>query len=182
MWKKIAAFIVGAFSVTAAGADEFSRIKLRQFVSLGWGVVFNAPESWQDASTEQFFQVIDIANDAQFTSSGYGFEPGATLQDFAAARLSAVDKRMKFLKSVKAPYQLQGKFGEGIAAEYRGVYPDNDFESHYLVLCILTKNVAVSFTITAPVKSFSKNEDLYRWLLVNQLDVYKVIKQSPKDG
>jgi len=82
------------------------------------------------------------------------------------------------MKQVKAPYRLQGKSWVGIAAEYRGTLPGNPCESHYLVLCILTDRVAISFTIAAPSESFANNEGLYRWLLQNHLEIVRIVRSD----
>lgn len=155
----------------------FSSLKLHQFVSLGLGVILNAPESWEDASSEELFQVIDPATGAQFTASGYE-NPGVSLPQWAEARLSAVAKGMPFLREVKAPCEMKGVAWTGIVAEYLGIFPESEYESHYLVLCLQSDRVVISFTITAHVEIFAEHEPLYRWLLQNQLDLYQVKKIS----
>lgn len=174
MLKKIIATIFSFLLIGQASAEDFSTIRLHHFFSLGSGLVFSAPDTWQDTSDE-FFQVVDPTTGAQFTSSAYRTDGSATLQEFAAVRLSAVDEMMPYLKLVKHPYQLKGKSWVGTVAEYKGHFPSNLFESHYLVLCIVIDRVAISFTITAPVEVFVKNEPFYRWLLENQLKIAKVV-------
>jgi len=175
MLKILVAFVASLFGVTSAFAEGFSDLHLRSFISLGFGVVLNAPDSWRETSGSQFFQVVDPVTNAQFTSSGYEAGEDLTLQHFASWRFSVVDQKMPYLKQVKVAYTLHGKAWEGIAAEYQGAFPGNPFESYYLVLCILKNKTAISFTITSPLDAFEKNEALYRWLLSNQLDVLKVV-------
>lgn len=176
MFRKLLALMATVIMPAPVLAEDFSGLHLRRFVSPGFGIVLNAPESWNENSDAQFFQVIDPATNAQFTSSGFAVGEDMTLQRFASARLSIVDRKTPYLKQVRAAYTLRGKTWEGTASEYQGAFPGNTFESHYLVLCILFNKTAISFTITAPVDAFKKNEALYRWLLINQLDIYKVVR------
>jgi len=154
-------------------ATAFSAPKLRRFVSPGFGLALNAPESWLDKSDKRVFQVVDPRTDAQFTASAYE-NHGLSLEQWAAARLSLVEKATPYLRQVRAPYQLEAKSHPGIAAEYQGRFPGADEESRHLVLCLSTKQFLVSVTLTVRAAALSENEALYRWLLQEQLDLYKV--------
>lgn len=153
----------------------FSSLKLRPFASPGFGLVLNAPESWRDNSDESLFQVVDPATDAEFTASAYE-NSGMTLQAWADARLAVVEKAMPFLKQIKAPCEVKGAGWTGIAAQYQGSFAGRDYESRYLVLCLVTERVLISFTVTARIPEFTANEALYRWLLEHQTHVYQVGK------
>jgi hypothetical protein len=162
----------------AAVPQDFSQLKLRPFVSLGFGLVFNAPEAWEDRGSQDHFQVVEPGTGTQFTASAYQ-SPGATLEQWMQSRLGAVEKGMPFLRRVKAPYELQCPAGTGVAAEYRGVFPQTDYETHYLVLCLVRGTLALSFTVSARSEVFGRQEALYRWLLQNQLDIYELRKAEP---
>lgn len=149
-------------------AGDFAAIKLRRFVSPGFGIVLEAPEDWVENSDQQFFQVIDPAAACQFTASAYE-NPGQTLEEWASTRLSVVDEQMPYLQPLGQPFPLNGKSWTGIAAEYRGVFPGNNYQSHYLVLCLCTEKVVISFTVTAELNNYMANESLYRWLLAEKL-------------
>jgi hypothetical protein len=156
-------------------ADEFSGLKLRRFISPCFGVVLNAPQNWQENSNEQLFQIIDPLTDTQFTASGFE-NPGMALLQWADALFSSSAKGMPFLKAIKAPYAVEGVDWSGLAAEFQGTFPDRDYQSHYLVLCLCSEKVLVSFTVTARVAAFAENEAFYRWLLQTQLALYQVEK------
>lgn len=158
-------------------AEDFSRLNLRKFVSPTIGLVFDAPASWHDNSDEDLFQVIDPQTDTQFAASAYE-NPGLSLQQWGTARLGMVNTKMPFLRPVTAPYEMKGVAWTGIAAEYRGVFPGNDYETYYLVLCLRTDELTISFTIAARNGAFEKNHALYYWLLRRQLDIYKVERVS----
>jgi hypothetical protein len=158
-----------------AGLDDFSKLKLRKFLSRGFGLILKAPKSWQDRSDENFFQVVDPETGTQFTASGYK-NSGASLQQWSEARLAVVDHEMPYLSQVKAPYSATGINWTGIAAEYRGIFPDVEEKSHYLVLCLHTEKMVISLTVTAQADLFAQNEALYRWLLEKQLDMVEVIR------
>lgn len=142
--------------------------KLRPFVSPGSGLLFNAPEEWEETSDADYFQVIDPATDAQFTASAYQ-NPGLDPRQWADARFAVVGNEMPFLTLARMPYAIQGSPWVGFAAEYRGVFPGQTRESHYLLLCLHTQQKLISFTITASREIFAQNEDLYRRLLAQHL-------------
>ena len=157
---------------------DFSRLKLRNFISRGFGFLLKAPWSWQDRSNEQLFQVVDPETGTQFTASGYQ-NPGISLEQWAEARLAVVAQGMPYLSPVKAPYAFSGASWNGIAAEYRGIFSETEDESHYLVLCLRTDKSVISFTISTLTEVFVENEALYRWLLETQLDFVEVVYVRP---
>jgi hypothetical protein len=147
--------------------------KLRPFASPGFGLVLNAPESWRDNSDENLFQVVDPATETEFTASAYE-NSGMGLQAWADARLAVVEKGMPYLWQIKAPYQVKGAGWIGRAAEYQGTFPGRDYESRYLVLCLVTDRGLISFTVTASVAEFAAHEALYRRLLEQHTHVYRI--------
>lgn len=159
---------------TSKDHAEFQNLKLHNFISRGFGFLLKAPRSWQDRSNDKLFQVVDPQTNTQFTASGYQ-NPGITLEKWAEARLAVVNQAMPYLHQLKAPYTFNGASWTGIAAEYGGVFPDTEEESHYLVLCLMTEKSVISFTITAQTEAFVENEALYRWLLETQLDFVEVV-------
>ena len=156
--------------MTTNGSPDFTTLKLRPFISPGFGLVFHAPETWHDAGDQDLFQVVDPATDAQFTASAYQ-NPGVSLRQWVDARLAIVAQQMPFLSPVAAAYDLRGASWSSMASEYRGCFPNNDFESHYLVLCLPTEQRVISFTITASTQVFAENRALYLWLLQNKLEL-----------
>lgn len=160
-----------------AVTDEFSGLELKAFASPDFGIVLNAPASWQEAGDGNIFQVIDPETNAQFTASAYQ-NPGIGLNQWVEARLGAVAKSMPYLREIKPPYEMQGATWSGVVAEYQGIFPDKGYESHYLVLCLCTDQLVISFTITADKKIFVMHEALYRWLLQKQLSVFRLIESQ----
>jgi hypothetical protein len=152
---------------------DFSHLKLKTFVSPDFGLVFNAPDTWVQGHDQQCFQVADPATGSAFTASAYE-NPGLHLEQWANLRFSAVEQEMPYLKCVRTPYGIKGRNVGGIASEYQGVFPDSGSNRHYLVFCLCTDKMVISFTITALVEVFAEQEAFYRWLLQTQLDVYKV--------
>ena len=126
-------------------ASDFSSIRLHPFVSPGLGIVFEAPEHWEDTSGEHF-QVTDTDNGTEFTGNGY--PRSMSLQQWADLRLGSVAKGIPSMKAVKPPYGLQLSSLPGIAAEYRGVFPGYQHESHYLILCLCREDAVASFSIS----------------------------------
>jgi len=167
------------FSPTAPPIPRWSgdvlKLKLREFVSPAFGMVFKAPESWQGTSKGLLFGVHDPQADIQFTASAYAIQV-ISVEDWATLRFLAVDSKMPYLKQVIAPYELKGKGWSGIAAEYQGTFPNEDFETCYLVLCLKNGEIWISFTRVASAQTFAENEGLYRWLLQNQLTLRKTGK------
>lgn len=157
--------------------NEFDAIKLRPFLSSGFGLLLNAPESWVETSTQQFFQVIDPNTNAQFTASAYQ-NPGIGLEEWAGARLGAVAGEMPYLGLVNGPTELHGPNWKGILAEYRGVFPERDYVSCYLVLCLRTEDRVISFTVTADVSTFEQYRQFYSWLLTKNLSFCEVFPMA----
>lgn len=131
-------------------------------------MVFKAPESWQETSEGLLFGVHDPQADIQFTASAYAIQV-VSVEDWATLRFLAVDAEMPCLKQVIAPYELKAGGWSGIAAEYQGKFPNEEFETRYLVLCLKNGEIWISFTLVASARTFAENEGLYRWLLQNQL-------------
>lgn len=159
----------------SAVPPAFPQLKLRDFISTGFGLLLRAPRRWQDQSDEALFRVLDPDTGTQFTASAYR-NPGLDLAGWAEARLAVVDKEMPWLRRVRDPAPVQGNSWQGIAAEYRGVFPEEAHESHCLVLCIADSDSLISFTVVAETEVFAENETLYRWLTERQLDRVEVVR------
>lgn len=153
----------------------FSGLTLRRFVSSAVGLVFNAPASWRENPDSEYFQIVDPQTGMQVTVSAYR-NPGMPLQQWADARLGTIEQAMPFLRLVQAPREMQGMAWTGIVGEYQGVFPQQQRESRYLVLCLQTEALLLSVTIVADDRIFEENAALYRWLLQTQLDLYVVVK------
>lgn len=160
---------------TVNETDKFAEIPLTLFISPGFGLAFDAPEVWEDSSNNDYFQVIDPQTNTQFTASAYK-NPGVPLSEWANVRLSGAMTAMPFLREVKAPYPFEGVSWTGIVAEYRGYFPQCDYESHYLVLCLRTEKMVISFTITATIQAFTENEAFYRWLLQRKVRILEMVR------
>lgn len=150
------------------GPIDLSTLKLREFVNSSFGLVFNAPESWQETTEDLLFGIHDPKDDIQFTASAYAI-PVESVEDWADIRFLVVDSQMTYLTQVQYPYELKGAGWTGIAAEYQGKFPNDDYETYYLVLCLKNGDIWISLTLVASTKTFVENEGLYRWLLKNQL-------------
>lgn len=163
-------------SGSAPGGD-FSRLTLQRYSSPSTGIVFHAPEAWEETADEETFQLLDPQTQALFTASGFD-NPGRSARQWADSRYAAVADGMPFLRMVAGAHNIQGAdWGDrvqGIVAEYRGVFPDNTEESHYLLACLRTGQAVATLSIRAPAPVFAANEALYRWLLLNQLDLCDV--------
>lgn len=158
-----------AKSVPAAeAADALGQDDVRPFLSPGCGILLLAPSGWQENSDERYFQVIDPATGTQFTASAFE-NPGIGLDQWAEARLGMLAEGMPYMKRLCPPYPVSGNGWQGIAIECRGTFPDDDKESHYLVLCLLSEQRLISFTITASIEAFQANEALYRDILKSRL-------------
>lgn len=149
-------------------------MNLRPFLSPGFGLILHAPETWQETSTEKHFQVIDPNTGTQFTASAYE-NPGISLEEWAQARLGMLAEGMPFLRILTEPYQVKGANWIGIATESRGVFPGQEDESYYLVLCIHSAKKLISFSIAATVDSYFKNEFMYKELLATKLVLVDVV-------
>lgn len=73
---------------------------------------------------------------------------------------------------------MNGNGWQAIATECRGTFPGDDKESHYLVLCLLSEQRLISFTITASVETFRTNEALYRDTLKSRLLLMQALETS----
>lgn len=147
---------------------DLASLKLREFAFPAFGLSLKAPADWQETSEGNLFGVLDAQNDVQFTASAY-LGPFGYIETWAKTRFEAVAERMPFLQRVIAPYDLKGQGWEGIAAEYQGIFPDEDYETSYLVLCLQNDETWISLTVVGSAAAFAANEGLYRWLLTQQL-------------
>ena len=82
---------------------------------------------------------------------------------------------MTYLKPLRPPTPLLGNGWSGLYSEYRGVFPDNELPSHYLVLCLYKDGVGISFTLVTSVQEFEVHEAFYRWLLEKHLTLVTVV-------
>jgi len=163
----------------SASAEEgpFSSLKLKTFVSPGFGLVFNAPDTWQDASDQQLFRVRDPETGMQVTSSALENQ-GLSLEEWADARFKSAQMSLPYLQQCKSPYRLHGRSWTGIAAEYQGMKNGESEDTHYFVICLVVSNMLISFSIITTASVFSRNEALYRWLIENRLDIYKWVRME----
>lgn len=148
--------------------EKSAKDEVQPFLSPAFGILLLAQPGWQENSDERYFQVIDPLTGTQFTASGYE-NPGIGLEQWAEARLGMLAEGMPFMKRLCPPYPVSGNGWQGIAIECRGTFPGDDKESHYLVLCLLSEQRLISFTVTASVEAFRENEALYRDVLKSRL-------------
>lgn len=153
--------------------QEFSSIPLKQFASVGIGLVMQMPASWEQAGTDKVFQLQDPETDLQFTASAYE-NPGIDLAKWTAVRLGGVSEKMPGMRPVRAPYPLRGVSWEGYVGEYEGTFPGGTTVKRYLVLALLARKMVVSATFTGTAAAFESHYELFRWLLQNKLDFYEV--------
>ncbi len=157
--------------------SRFASMELQRFFSPGFGIELQAPMSWKEIRDDKFFQVIDPDTDTQFTASAFA-RTGISVQEWADMRLSIVNQQMRYLTQVEPPLPFIGKgWGErieAVVAEYTGTFPGKDYESHYIACCMRSEQFLISFTVTAKASVFREQEDLYRWLLANAVDVIAI--------
>jgi hypothetical protein len=152
---------------------HFANIKYKTYASPGFGLVLDAPDSWIEGNDETCFQLIDPSNGTEITASAYQNQ-GLWLEQWANYRFSIIDQGMPYLTCVKPSYGIRGRNVSGIAADYCGVFPDSGKDRYYLVYCLRTDDTLISLTITADRAVFFENEELYRSLLTDKLDIYGV--------
>jgi len=143
-------------------------VNARPFVSPGLGLMLCAPVDWEETGEADFFQVSDPVAGAQLTASGFE-NPGLLPEQWAKARFAVVDREMPWLRPALAPRALTGAFGEGVAADWRGVFPDGGAQTHYRVLCLHRPDKLVSFTLTVAVARFEAQADFFERLLAQGL-------------
>jgi hypothetical protein len=151
--------------------SKYASLPLRKYSNASFGIAFCAPATWQDTSGD-YFQVSHNETGTQFTSSAYQNSQGISGRAWAEKRLAIAAETMPFLRPVKGMYEMTGKFGSAFAAEYSGVYPNSNYPTRYLVVCLCTEQKLISFAMTSPEESFAVHEDLYRWLLATQLSLF----------
>ncbi|MFZ6756310.1 hypothetical protein ACO0K9_03755 [Undibacterium sp. Ji50W] len=154
---------------------EFSHINLVQFFSPAMGIVVNVPDNWVEESSDSIFQVSDPVTGTQFTASAFQ-NPGLSFDKWTFMRLSMVEEGMPYLREVRGPYPFKAKTWANFAAEYEGRFPEKNEDSRYVVLCMHTDKMLISFTVVANAKVYAANEALYTWLLQNHLEIYDVIR------
>jgi hypothetical protein len=154
--------------------QDFASLPLKQFASVGIGLVIKAPASWEQTGTEKAFQLEDPETDLQFTATAYE-NPGIDLAKWAELRLlRGVSEKMPGMRPVRAPYPLSGSKWEGYVGEYEGTFPGGTTIKRYLVLALLARGMVVSATFNGSSAAFESHCGLFRWLLQNTLDFYEV--------
>jgi hypothetical protein len=151
--------------------SKYASLPLRKYSNAPFGIAFSAPATWQDTSGD-FFQVTDNQTGTQFTSSAYRNSQSVSGHAWAEKRLAVAAETMPFLRPVKGMYEMTGRFGSAFAGEFTGIYPNSDYPTRYLVVCLRTEHKLISFAMTSPEESFAVHEDLYRWLLETQLSLF----------
>ena len=129
-----------------------------------FGLIVGVPLGWVDNSNQDFFQVCEPDLKTYLTASMYRIS-GLNLAAWTTVRLGTVAQNMSYLTQIGELFQVSGANWIGNAAEYRGTFPNNDFLSRYLVLCITRGEDLISFTITARDEEFEKNDQLFRWII-----------------
>lgn len=153
--------------------QDFASVPLKQFASIGIGLVIKMPVSWEQAGTERVFQLKDTATDLEFAASAYE-NPGIDLAKWAELRLRGVAEKMPGMRPIRAPYPLSGVGWEGYVGEYEGTFPGGTTVKRYLVLALIARNMVVSVSVAGSTAAFESHAKLVRWLLQNQLDFYEV--------
>jgi hypothetical protein len=154
--------------------QEFASVPLKQFASIGIGLVIKAPASWDYVGTEKHFQLEDPETDLQFTASAYE-NPGIDLEKWAELRLlGGVNDKMPEMRPTCPPYRMSRPQWEGYVGEYVGTFPGGTTVKRYLVLALLARGMVVSATFNGSRAAFEAHSKLFRWLLQNTLDFYEV--------
>lgn len=145
------------------GAD-LAMVNARPFVSPGLGLLLWAPSDWDETGDADFFQVCDPVSGAQLTASGFE-NPGLSADQWAAARFAVVNREMPWLRPDLPPRAFPGAYGDGFAADWRGVFPDGEAETHYRVLCLHRPDKLISFTLAVEAARFEAQADFFEHLL-----------------
>jgi uncharacterized membrane protein YhaH (DUF805 family) len=137
------------------------------------GLDFFVPGDWREVQDTKGLRLVDAASGINLLASGM-HRPGMTLAQWQAMRMTLVQHEMRYLTQDGASYDIDGDNWrsriKGMATEFVGTFPGDDFPSRYLVAVIHTEGTVASIAIRAPAEAFEDNRALFKWLLA-RIDV-----------
>lgn len=167
----------------ARGMLDIAALKPRSVTLPKIGLAFFVPFEWSETATATGLRFLDDAAQAVIEASGFQ-RPNVPLNQWLGMRLDLVRHEMRYLRQDGASYGLDGADWrdrvKGMATEFTGVFPGDDFESRYLVACICNDGVLASITIKARADTFELDRALYKWLLSRvDIDEAASVYQGP---
>ncbi|MBC7452850.1 MAG: DUF805 domain-containing protein [Massilia sp.] len=152
----------------ARGILDIAALKPRSISMPKIGLELFVPAAWSERGTAKGLRFVDDNTEAVIEASGL-HRAGVPIAQWLGMRLELVRHEMGYLRRDGASYGLDGEGWrqriEGMAAEFTGVFPGDDYESRYLVACFCNDGTVASITIKARAESFEQERALYQWLL-----------------
>ena len=150
------------------GVLDVAALKPRNVTLPKIGLEFFVPASWTESTTGAGLGFTDAECQCTVEASGF-HRPGLSLAQWIEMRLALVRHEMRYLSQDGESYPFEGDGWrsrvQGMATEFTGTFPGDDFESRLLVACIWTDGVLASITVRAPAAAFEQQRPLYKWLL-----------------
>jgi len=150
------------------GVLDVAALKPRSVANPAIGLSFFVPGAWVEKRNTRSTFYTDLASGTKLEVSG-AHRPGMTLGQFMTQRLGQVGHDMPYLRQADVPYQIDGDDWRGkirgMATEFTGTFPGEDFESRYLLACIWTEGTVVWFGIRVAADEFENQHAIYKWLL-----------------
>ena len=150
------------------GPLDVAALKPRSVANPAIGLSFFVPGAWVEKRNTRSTFYTDLASGTKVEVSG-AHRPNLTLGQFMTQRLGQVGHDMPYLRQADVPYQIEGDDWRGkirgMATEFTGTFPGDDFESRYLLACIWTEGTVVWFGIRVAADEFENQHAIYKWLL-----------------
>lgn len=150
------------------GPLDVAALKPRSVANPAIGLSFFVPGAWVEKRNTRSTFYTDLASGTKLEVSG-AHRPNLTLGQFMTQRLGQVGHDMPYLRQADVPYQIDGDDWRGkirgMATEFTGTFPGDDFESRYLLACIWTEGTVVWFGIRVAADEFENQHAVYKWLL-----------------
>ena len=150
------------------GVLDVAALKPRNITMPKIGLEFFVPGEWTESATTTGLRFTDQGRRTTVEASGF-HRPNLSMAQWLDMRLTLVGHEMRYLTQDGQSYPFEGESWRsrvnGMATEFTGTFPGDDFESRYLVACVWTDGVLAAITIRAPADVFEQNRALYKWLL-----------------
>lgn len=163
---------------------DVAALKPRSVSLAAVGLEFFVPGEWREIRTNKALKLTDDASGTVLEASG-SHRPNVSLMQWHGMRMALVQHEMRYLTQDGEPYTIDGDEWrdrvKGMATEFTGTFPGDDFPSRYLVACIRIDGTVASIAIRAPLEAFEDNRALYKWLLgrVDLLETAAIEARAP---